>query len=141
MRASSGVAGTLARTSIDEVSRRASPMRRIAARTSRTRWSSPRAARSVGRVAALSERTQRLGDRYAVVVATLERVIGQAADRGARPEEPDPERCALLVRPGDDLDGAAEARARVEDRVDRLDRAKDAERAVEPAALGHRVEV
>src|SRR3989442_6578911 len=95
----------------------------------------------VGRVAALSQRTQRLADRYAVLVATLERVIGQAAERGARPEEPDPEPCALLVRPGDDLDRAAEARARVEDRVDRLDRAKDAERAVEPAALGHRVEV
>src|SRR3989475_1941631 len=100
-------------------------------------WVAPRG----GGVATLSERTKRPRDRHAVTVATLERAIGQAAERGARPEEPDPEPCALLVRPGDDLDRAAEARPRVEDRVDGLDRAQDADRCVEPAALGHRVEM
>src|SRR5439155_428696 len=46
-------------------------------------WVAPRG----GGVATLPERTKRLGDRHAVTVATPERAIGQAAARGARPDE------------------------------------------------------
>src|SRR5256885_1616073 len=155
MRASMGVAGTFARTSMDDVSPRPSPTWRIAARTSRTRSSRPRAARRS------SEKTHSPGTTFfapgrtaisptvptasppalATASTPRARAAGTPAAGGAGPEGAAPDPRPFLGAPADPPDGRGEGGARIEQGPPRLDRAQHPERAVEAAALGHRVEV
>src|SRR5438552_17787372 len=93
------------------------------------------------RLPGLADRPERVGDLHPVLVGALSGAVGQAPERRARTEEPDPESRAFFVAPPHHFDRPPEADAVVEQHLDGLDRAQHAERAVEPAALGNGVDV
>ena len=85
-------------------------------------------------------RRERVGQGDAVAVGQPAHGVGvERAGAGARAEQAAAEARALLVGPVDELE---RERARLGgERAQHLERGDDAERAVEPAAVGHRVEV
>src|SRR5207249_1219807 len=92
-------------------------------------------------VSTLTERAQGLGDRHTIPVATIPDAGREATEHRRGPEEAHTEPRTLLIGPRHDLDRAAQAHVRIDERLDRLDRAEDAKRAVEPAAFRYRVQM
>ena len=91
-------------------------------------------------VSTLAERAQRLGDRDTVPVATIPDARCEATEHRRGPEEAHTEPRTLLIGPRDDLD-RAQAHVGIDERLDRLDRAEDAECTVKPAAFRYRVQM
>ena len=92
-------------------------------------------------VALLAEGAQGVGDRNPIAIAPVADAACQPAERRRGAEETHAEARTLFVGPGHDLDRTPHLHPGVDERLDGFDRAQHAEGAVEPPALGHRIEV